>query len=136
MNIADKRAFYRSIRRVLRPGGRLAFHDFLAGDGRPIHFPVPWAESKDLSFLATADETRDLLREAGFAETAWADRSDEGVAFLRMAQSRPPPAGPSLGLHLYVPNVREKLGNMLKNLEEGRTRLVQAVAEAVPAAPA
>jgi ubiquinone/menaquinone biosynthesis C-methylase UbiE len=129
MNIADKAGFYRSLHRVLRPGGRLAFHDFVAGDGRPIHLPVPWAESEDLNFLATAAQTRDLLRDAGFAVTAWADRSAEGIAFLRMAGSRPRPDGPSLGLHLYVANLREKLANMLRNLEEGRTRLVQAVAE-------
>ncbi|MGH2722417.1 MAG: SAM-dependent methyltransferase, partial [Actinomycetota bacterium] len=102
---------------------------YAAGDGRPIHLPVPWAESEDLNFLATAEQTRDLLRDLEFAETSWGDRSAEGIAFLRMATGRPPPDGPSLGLHLYVPNVREKLGNMLRNLEEGRTRLVQAVAE-------
>ena len=130
MNIADKAGFYRSLRRVLGRGGRLAFHDFVAGDGRPIHLPVPWADSEDLNFLVTAEQTRDLLREAGFTSTAWADRSAEGIEFLRAAQRRPPPDGPSLGLHLYVPNVREKLANMLRNLEEGRTRLVQAVAEA------
>ena len=129
MNIEDKPGFYRSLHRVLRPGGRLAFHDFMAGDGRPIHFPVPWAESQDLSFLATAAETQVLLQDAGFEEVAWTDRSAEGIAFLQMAMHRPPPAGPALGLHLYVDNLREKLLNMLRNLEEGRTQLIQAVVE-------
>jgi SAM-dependent methyltransferase len=43
MNIADKERLYGEIHRVLRPGGRLALHEILAGPVSPIHFPVPWA---------------------------------------------------------------------------------------------
>ena len=43
MNIADKGRLYAEIHRVLRPDGRLAMHEMLAGPVSPIHFPVPWA---------------------------------------------------------------------------------------------
>ena len=41
MNVATKGRLYAEIRRVLRPGGRMAMHEFLAGPVSPIHFPVP-----------------------------------------------------------------------------------------------
>ncbi|MCX6048162.1 MAG: class I SAM-dependent methyltransferase [Chloroflexi bacterium] len=43
MNIEDKQQLYREMARVLRPGGKLAFNEILAGAGQPLHFPVPWA---------------------------------------------------------------------------------------------
>ena len=51
MNIADKAGLYQEIARVVRPGGRLAFFDVLAGPNQPIHFPVPWASYLSFSFL-------------------------------------------------------------------------------------
>jgi ubiquinone/menaquinone biosynthesis C-methylase UbiE len=40
MNIADKARLYAEVRRVLRPAGRLAFHEIMAGPVQPIHFPL------------------------------------------------------------------------------------------------
>jgi len=43
MNIADKDAFYREIRRVLKPSGWLALSEIAKGPGPEIDYPVPWA---------------------------------------------------------------------------------------------
>jgi sarcosine/dimethylglycine N-methyltransferase len=46
MNIPDRERVYGEFRRVLKPGGKLAFYDVLATDAKPeLHFPVPWSES-------------------------------------------------------------------------------------------
>jgi SAM-dependent methyltransferase len=71
MNIAEKAALYGEIARVVRPGGRFAFFDILAGPNQPIHFPVPWASDPSFSFLLSPDETRALVSDAGFRETTW-----------------------------------------------------------------
>jgi ubiquinone/menaquinone biosynthesis C-methylase UbiE len=126
MSVDDKDTFYRQIARVLRPGGRLAFHDFVAGDLSPIHLPVVWADTPDMSFLISPEAIRELAWNAGFREVLWEDRSEQGEAFLQMVLAGPPPP---LGPHLYVANLREKLANMLRNLEEGRVKLLQAVLE-------
>ena len=74
MNISDKAGLYREIARVLRPAGRFAFFDVLAGPNQPIHFPVPWASDPSFSFLLSPDETRELITRAGFREIDVAGR--------------------------------------------------------------
>jgi len=71
MNIAEKAALYGEIARVVRPGGRFAFFDILAGPNQPIHFPVPWASDPSFSFLLSPDETRALITDAGFRLRTW-----------------------------------------------------------------
>ena len=87
MNVADKQRLYGEARRVLRDGGRLALWDALAGPVAPIHFPVPWADVPELSFLATDDELRTLLDTAGFEVAAWLDLTAHAAQFLRSAGS-------------------------------------------------
>jgi SAM-dependent methyltransferase len=71
MNIADKPRLYGEIRRVLRPGGRLATQEPVAGPVRPPHGPLMWASDLTTSFLLTADALRALVRAGGFVERAW-----------------------------------------------------------------
>lgn len=133
MNIADKRAFYREIDRVLAPGGRLAFHDIFQGSGGPPHFPVPWAEEPSISFLATPDAAREILTELGFGIVVWEDKSRHSAEWFaavveRLKQSGPPP----LGIHLLMGDTaRVKIENIARNLQEGRIVVFQAVAEKI-----
>jgi ubiquinone/menaquinone biosynthesis C-methylase UbiE len=131
MNIADKRAFYAELARVLKRGGKLVFHDIFAGNGGPVHLPVPWAETADISFLAMPEEAFAIVEKLGLRFTERSDRTAQARAWFeatleRLAQSGPPP----LGLHLLMgPTARVKFGNMLRNLQEARIAVWQAVAE-------
>src|SRR3954447_13234738 len=66
MNIADKPRFYREALRALRPGGVLALSNVCAGEAGEPYFPVPWATTRDTSFLAAVAQTRTDLEAAGF----------------------------------------------------------------------
>lgn len=130
MNIADKERFYGEIARVLRPGGRLLFHDIFEGDDASLHLPVPWAAEASISFLARPERVREILEEIGMAVGEWEDctaRTLEWFADVvdQLTRSGPPP----LGLHLLMGNqARTKFENMVRNLREGRVVVVQAVA--------
>jgi ubiquinone/menaquinone biosynthesis C-methylase UbiE len=130
MNIADKERLYVEIRRVLKPGGRLAMHEILAGPVSPIHFPVPWARDPGLSHLRPPGEVRALLRDTGFEELAWIEETAPALQWhqerLATASSGPRP----LGLHLVFGNDSgEMLRNQLRNLKERRISTVQAAFE-------
>lgn len=127
MNIADKRALYREFARVLAPGGRLAFFDVVAGPTRPIHFPVPWADRPDRSFLEPADQIHTAVRAARFTVKHWEDLSDRALAWFTAMAAEPPAPAP-LGLHLLIPDVRTKVVNLRRNLAEDRIRLQRCVA--------
>lgn len=132
MNIADKPALYRSLRAALRPGGRLAFFDVVAGPAAPIHVPVPWAEDLSLSFLESAPDTRRHVEAAGFAVREWTDLSQQATAFwLGARQGGAGTAAAPLGVHLLMADLPTKVANMGRNLQEDRIRLVLCVADAI-----
>jgi len=131
MNIADKAGLYAEARRVLKPSGRLAFFDIMAGPEQPLHFPVPWADTPDLSFLIPPDEVRGEVEAAGFEVDLWLDLSEDAIAFFEALAAAPPPDASPVNLALLIPDFPTKARNLVQNFREGRTRLVRAVATAV-----
>ncbi|MBM3217705.1 MAG: methyltransferase domain-containing protein [Candidatus Rokubacteria bacterium] len=131
MNIADKRTFYAEIARVLRPGGRLVFHDIFQGPAGPPHFPVPWADEPSISHLQTPDEARARLADVGLTVHDWVDETVPSLAWFAATVERLRATGsPPLGLHLLMgSNAKDKFANMRRSLEERRIVVVQATAE-------
>lgn len=132
MNIADKERLYRQIHRVLRPRGRLAMHEIMAGPNQPIHFPVPWAPEPTISHLRPPEAVRQLIGGLGFKELAWQDESAMSLKWFReriaatAAASGPPP----LGIHLLLgAETGTMFKNVGRNLEEDRVRIIMAVWE-------
>jgi len=124
MNIEDKRGFYSEIARILRPGGRLVFHDVFSGTGGEPHFPVPWAEEPELSSLMAPDDLRETLDSLGYTVVAWRDVTTEaGDWFERLAQRT---TRPRTGLGLLMGGTTPaKLDNMRRNLRELRVTVLQ-----------
>jgi SAM-dependent methyltransferase len=132
MNIADKAKLYSEIHRVLRPAGRLAFHEVVAGPVQPIHFPVPWAPDPSISFLRPPEEIRTLLIDTGFKEVQWRDTSVASVTWFQQRIALQESGTPPLGLHLLLgPRLVDMFRNQLHNLQEHRVAIIQAVFERI-----
>ena len=133
MNIADRRALYAGVHEVLRPGGRFAIYDVVAGDGQSLHFPVPWAREREGSFLLTLDATRAVLEASGFVILDWVDATEAGQRWFQgqaaAVQGRPDHLK-LLALPLIMgPEFSTMTANLGLNFREGRARLLQAIVE-------
>ncbi len=131
MNIPGKAELYSEIARVLKPGGKYVLHEVYAGPTEPVLYPAPWASPPEISCLIAADEGRKLLQAAGFREIWWQDTTEPGTAWFQERLNAPGVKdGGFLGIHLILGEIfKPAFGNMLKNLQEGRTRVVEAVFE-------
>lgn len=124
MNIADKRSFYAEIARVLRPGGRLVFHDIFAGPGGEPHFPVPWAEVPELSSLIAPSDLAATLTSLGYSTIEWRDVTIAARDFFARLVAREKRPKTSIAL-LMGATAPEKIHNILRNLEEKRVTVLQ-----------
>jgi sarcosine/dimethylglycine N-methyltransferase len=125
MNIADKRTLYAEIGRVLKPGGRFAFQEMVAGKLPTSHFPLPWATDPADSFLVTAEEMCSLLSESGFVAETFEDTSEAHLS--ASAANATPAASGQLSLAVFVDDLGQKARNARLSLEEGQVRLVRGV---------
>src|SRR6516225_529370 len=133
MNIGDRDCLYGEMRRVLTPAGRLAFQDVAAGPGGDLHYPAPWANDKSISFLFTPQSTRAALERIGFRVLAWHDSTQEALE-QQLARAKALESGslPPLGLHILIGEAYPAvIKNMLRNLQEQRIALLNAVLERV-----
>lgn len=128
MNITDRDRLYAEIFRLLKPNGRYAFADVVAGNGGVLHFPVPWARKPSDSALLTPEATRAKLTAAGFRITVFEDQTADAIA---QQKTRTDIAGsPSgLGVHIILgADGLAMLKNSVRNLQEGLIGLVQGIA--------
>ncbi len=95
-------------------------------------FPVPWARDPSISHLASPDEMKVLLSDAGFKISNVHDSTDESQSWFearttRMAQSGPPPVTSQV---LFGGDFIEMARNQVRNLTERRIRTVSYICEA------
>lgn len=131
MNIEDKVRLYSEIHRVLRPGGRFALHEIFAGAVQPLHYPVPWASGPEISFLRPAAEIRGQIQATGFRELAWVDVTAKATDWWRTrmvasATQQGPQRRSSL---LNSSEFATIVASLMRNLEEGRIAVIQAIFE-------
>ncbi len=132
MNIADKGALFRGVRRVLKPGGFFAIYDVMAEDGGgDLAYPVPWATTAATSFVERAASYRAWLAESGFVVTHERNRRDLAMEFFARLRAAGANGPPPLGLHLVMGEAtRAKVANMIGNVERGLVAPVEIVARA------
>ena len=129
MNISDKGKFYSELSRVLKPNGRLVFHDIFGTDNTPF-YPTPWAEQVSMSSLCTQDEAKNAIEKSDLVIEEWIDKSKLSMEFFKEMVKKVEGSGPPpLGFHLLMgKTAKEKLSNQARNLEENRVTIAQGTA--------
>jgi sarcosine/dimethylglycine N-methyltransferase len=126
MNIQDKPNMYQEIYRVLKPSGRFAFQEMVAGDTPATYFPLPWATDAADNFLISASEMHAALTRSGFIALYFEDVSEAPLP--APAHGTPESAAQApLSLSVYVDNLAQKVENATRSLLERQTRLVRGV---------
>lgn len=133
MNIEDKEQLHREIFRVIRPGGRFATQEIVAGPVQPLHYPVVWAADASMNFLVPANTLRSLVVETGFTEVQWVDVTDSTQAWSnqQLKKTTEPDSLPPLGAHvIFGTDLRQKtLSAAARNQAENRMAIIRAVME-------
>ena len=129
MNISDRDRLYQEAARVLKPGARFMIYDIMyTPPPRPLTFPLPWSDGPETSFLASPDEMQTFLASAGFELLSTTDHTCFALTFFRgrlAASQTSPEADPGPTIR---ENFRDKLKNLLDNMENGRLAPVEMLA--------
>ncbi len=143
MQVANKPELYARAAEHLAKRGRVVWHDWLAGSGGPVIWPLFWSADGEISFLADREEFTDLLKSAGLEITrlepipdltsSWFEKSRAGLSRVisKMKSSRPASSKPAgMGSKLQAFEIlAEEVDNALLNIRE--ERLIPFFGEAV-----
>ncbi len=136
MNIADKRALYREIHRVLKPGAWLMLSEAAQGPGGAPDYPTPWARTAASSFLATEAETRANLEACGFAIESLRETTEAALAYgarsRRLVEAGGKPLHRAVSL-IHGALAEDAAANSARALKEGRAVPIELLCRAVPA---
>lgn len=91
VQIEEKTRLYGRCRELLSPtiASRVIWHDWLAGPGGEVMFPVPWSgEGEEISFLSTMDEFRADLVSVGLALHRFQTLPAETALWFNAARDR------------------------------------------------
>jgi ubiquinone/menaquinone biosynthesis C-methylase UbiE len=133
MNIADKAAVFREVRRVLKPSGMFVIFDILRAGIGEIAYPVPWALSEETSFVADVKSYRNALQKAGFHVERERGRRAFAIEFTERVIARTAKGErPALGLHLLMGDLAPvMIKNVLTMMKQGVLEAVELYARAV-----
>ena len=128
MNIADKKAVFTEVRRVLKPGGVFAIYDAMRESDGAFAYPVPWSSEPATNHIDTPDAYRSALAAAGFAVVKERNRRDFA---LQSMQQRVAQAGQPIGLPVVMgATAAQKLASMREMIERGVFAPTEIIARA------
>ncbi len=116
MNIPDKGRLFGECARALRPGGKLAVHEWVKLGGEPLILPVRWADTPEINFIAPRAEFEQLLAGAGFVPVGFRDVSEEGRRWMEAQAAR-----------AESDRARTLFSNMARNLADRRAACLRGV---------
>jgi len=132
MNIPDKAAVFAEVRRVLKKGGKFGVYDIMRlGDAEPS-YPMPWAGSRETSFLEMPATYQRLLAHAGFEIESETDRTAfvKELVQKRRAEAEKTGTAP-LDLVILGPDMKTRRANVMSALQGGLIAPVQVIARAI-----
>jgi len=129
MNIADKERFVSELTRILKPSGKIAFHDVFRGRQGDPYLPVPWSGDASTSFIVHADELKQVFTEKNLEVLHWKDLTEISNQWFQKQRERMKKSTPSpFGIHLLMgPNAKEKIANIGRSLADGRAQVIFGV---------
>lgn len=129
MNIPDKSEFYSEINRVLKNDGYFLYYDIFKKDNGDIKYPVPWAETSEMSFLFTSDDVHEILKQQNLKKISTANQTQAGIDFFEKMISKIKSSGPpTIGLNLLMgTSTLLKISNLLDGLKTGKLELQSGV---------
>ena len=134
MNIADKDRLCEEVHRVLRPGASFGIYDLMRKGEGALAYPVPWAQTPEISVVSAPQDYRRALVKVGFTVTNERNRGEFSVGFFENLKARIAKAdGPApLGLHILMGETApQKVANMTRNIGRGTLVPVELVARKV-----
>jgi ubiquinone/menaquinone biosynthesis C-methylase UbiE len=134
MNVADKDRLCEEVHRVLRPGASFGIYDLMRKGEGDLAYPVPWAQTPEISVVSAPQDYRRALVKVGFTVTNERNRGEFSREFFENLKARIAKAdGPApLGLHILMGETApQKVANMTRNIGRGTLVPVELVARKV-----
>lgn len=127
-SVEDKHSLAAEVCRVLTPRGRLAMFE-LVGDGRDLHFPVPWGNGPADSFVPAERDLKAILETTGLRVETWLSGQEAQAALAAAAgdTERMATGLSGVSLDLLMPDYAERMAGLARNVEDGRIGVLLAV---------
>ncbi|NKB36858.1 MAG: methyltransferase domain-containing protein [Gammaproteobacteria bacterium] len=131
MNIQDKKALFKEVARVLKPGSYFGIYDVMSVGDDELAYPLPWASDKATSFVDSPGLYRNELKSAGFSIVSERNRGEFAIDFFSRLKKKSQAATkkPALGLHILMgESAALKVKNMVANISAERIAPYEIIA--------